>query len=228
MSSPLESGAYRKVRAPSPGRSMPIVPTSDFSGFVSSDCALASAAASAAIDSLDRCMAGLRFQDVEAHRSGSRPAGTDSMADRLLGVFRDQSLEFGLGALVLEVRLPRAAEDPSELGPAVGGVHIDDPHHLNSWPGRINQEQPRGLATLNTAPELFLGRQQEVLAKTIDEITADLRHAFNLVYKEYFLIFQRSRTEEKSFAPCRCLCRFRGALSTCHRRWTRLAIRERP
>ncbi len=111
------------------------------------------------------------------------------MADRLLGVFRDQSLEFGLGALVLEVRLPRAAEDPSELGPAVGGVHIDDPHHLNSWPGRINQEQPRGLATLNTAPELFLGRQQEVLAKTIDEITADLRHAFNLVYKEYFLFF---------------------------------------
>jgi hypothetical protein len=80
---------------------------------------------------------------------------------------RDRGLEFGLGALVLEVRLPRAAEDPSELGPAVGGVHIDDPHHLNSWPGRVNQEQPGGLATLNAAPELFLGRQQKMLVQGI-------------------------------------------------------------
>src|ERR1700694_4971653 len=67
ISNPLESGAKRKVRAPSPGLSIPMVATSDFSGFESSDCALASAAASAAIDSLHRCMGGLHFEDIEAH-----------------------------------------------------------------------------------------------------------------------------------------------------------------
>jgi hypothetical protein len=36
-----------------------MVPTSDFSGFVSSACALASAVAMAPIDSLDRCMSAL-------------------------------------------------------------------------------------------------------------------------------------------------------------------------
>jgi len=37
MSSPLDRGAYRKLRALSPGLSPPIVATSDFSGLDSSD-----------------------------------------------------------------------------------------------------------------------------------------------------------------------------------------------
>src|SRR6266567_3805802 len=92
MSSPLESGAYRKLRAPSPGRSAPIVATSDFSGFESSDCALASAAASAAIDSLDRCMGGLRLENIEADGPVLRAAGADAMADTLLGILGQQGL----------------------------------------------------------------------------------------------------------------------------------------
>src|SRR6266566_3944139 len=103
MSSPLESGAYRKVRAPSPGRSVPIVPTSDFSGFVSSDWALASAAASAAIDSLDRCMAGLLFQQTETYRAGSRSTRADAVPECFPGVPRKKRLQFGLGPFVRDV-----------------------------------------------------------------------------------------------------------------------------
>src|ERR1700730_10387685 len=90
MSRPLDKGAYRKLRAPSPGLSPPMVAMSDFSGFESSDCALASAAASAAIDSLDRCMGGLRLEDVEARRARFRAAGPDPMADGFLRVFRNK------------------------------------------------------------------------------------------------------------------------------------------
>src|SRR5262249_6509796 len=100
MSSPLESGAYRKVRTPSPFRSVRIVALSDFSGFVSSVCALASAAASAAIDSLDRCMLALRFQQIEAHRAGSRSARPNAMPERLPGIFGKKGLELGLGLFV--------------------------------------------------------------------------------------------------------------------------------
>ena len=44
-----------------------MVATSDFSGFVSSACAFANAAAKQAMDSLDRCMAALLDEEVEAH-----------------------------------------------------------------------------------------------------------------------------------------------------------------
>src|SRR5262249_10158882 len=69
MSRPLESGAYRKVRSPSP-RGELIVPTNDFSGLVSSACALASAAAIAPIESLERCMGRLQIHEVEADCAG--------------------------------------------------------------------------------------------------------------------------------------------------------------
>src|SRR5947208_14131624 len=117
MSSPLESGAYRKVRPPSPGRSAPIVATSDFSGFESSDCALASAAASAAIDSLDRCMGDLRLEDIEAHGPVLRAAGSDPVAIRLLRVFRNEPLGLRLGTLVLTIGLAGPQEDSSEFPP---------------------------------------------------------------------------------------------------------------
>jgi hypothetical protein len=51
--------AYRKARPGLRGDEAPMMPMSDFSGLLSSACALASAAAIAPIDSLDRCMAAL-------------------------------------------------------------------------------------------------------------------------------------------------------------------------
>jgi hypothetical protein len=55
-----------------------MVATSDFSGLVSSACALANAAAKQAMDSLDRCMAALRDEEVEAHGPGFRALGADA------------------------------------------------------------------------------------------------------------------------------------------------------
>src|SRR6516164_3706446 len=66
ISRPLDNGAYRKVRWSFRGE--PIAPISDFSGLVSSVCALAKAAAIVPIVSLERCMLGLLVGQLEAHR----------------------------------------------------------------------------------------------------------------------------------------------------------------
>src|SRR6266536_23291 len=167
MSSPLESGAYRKLRAPSPGLSAPMVATSDFSGFESSDCALASAAASAAIDSLDRCMGGLRFDDVEADCACLRSAGADSMAHNLFGIFRNERLELGPGPLMLAMGFPSAQKDACEFGPAVRGAHVDDLDGLDAGPWWLHSEQAWGLTRFDAPPELFFGREQQVLVERI-------------------------------------------------------------
>ena len=46
-----------------------MVAVSDFSGLISSPWALASAAAMAPINSLERCMAPLHAQNIETHRA---------------------------------------------------------------------------------------------------------------------------------------------------------------
>src|SRR5580704_8581607 len=102
ISSPVASEAYRNVLSPSLGNGDRMVATSDFSGLESSDCALASAAAIVPIDSLDRCIGCLLAEDIEAHGSGFRPFGPYAVPSGLLGVFRHQPLQFGLGALVFE------------------------------------------------------------------------------------------------------------------------------
>src|SRR6266536_911328 len=167
MSSPLESGAYRNVRPRSPGLSAPMVATRDFSGLESSDCALARAAASAAIDSLDRCMGGLRLEEIEANRTGFRAAGADPVSDRLPGIFGKEGLEFGLRLLVLDVGLSGPAEGAGEFGPAVRGTHIDHPDGLDAGSGRLDPEQSRRFAAVDTPPEFFLGRQKQVLIERV-------------------------------------------------------------
>src|SRR5580704_14058768 len=98
-----------------------MVATSDFSGLVNSACALASAAARHAMDSLDRCMgAALLHKKVEAHSAGFRALGPDAVAERLLGILRHQVLEFGLGLLVLEVGGPSPGKVAGEFRPGVG------------------------------------------------------------------------------------------------------------
>src|SRR5437588_9060044 len=134
-----------------------MVAISDFSGLVSSACALARAAAIAPIVSLDRCIAFLRPDDVKAHRAGLRALGLHPMTERFLGVLGDQALELGLGFLMVEKGLPGGAEDRRELGPGIGGRHVDDPHRRKARARRVDPEQARGLAILHTAPELALG-----------------------------------------------------------------------
>src|SRR5262245_19671637 len=89
-SSPLESGAERKLRARCPGRPVRMVAVSDFSGVTSSAWALAYAEASAATVSLDRCMDSLRLQQVKAHRPRFRALGFHAVPDGLSGILGHQ------------------------------------------------------------------------------------------------------------------------------------------
>ena len=101
-----------------------MVSISYFSGLESSHCALASAAASAAIDSPDRRMASLRFEDVEADCARFRVAGPDPVPYRLLGVLRNEPLELGLGLVVLGMGVPGPQKDAGEFRPAVRGASL--------------------------------------------------------------------------------------------------------
>src|SRR5271169_2940349 len=103
-----------------------MVATSDFSGLVSSACAFASAAAIAPIVSLDRCMAVLPGEKIKAERARLRSLGPNAVAGRLLGVFRHQGFELGLGSLMVEKGGPRRAEEAGELGPRIRCAHVND------------------------------------------------------------------------------------------------------
>ena len=89
------------------------------------------------------------------------------MADRLLGILRHQALEFGLGLFVLEMRRPGPGEDHGKLRPGIGRAHIDDAHRLNARLRRLDPEQSRGFAALDTAPELALRGDDQVLVERI-------------------------------------------------------------
>ena len=67
------------------------------------DWALARAAAKVAMDSLVRCMAALRVEEVETDGAGFRALGADAMADRLPRILGYQAFEFGLGLFMLEM-----------------------------------------------------------------------------------------------------------------------------
>src|SRR6202047_4784851 len=115
-----------------------MVATSDFSGFESSDCAFASAAPSAAIDSLDGCMGGLRLKDVEADRPVFRTAGPNAMTRPFPGIFGEQCLQLRLCAPLFDMGLSRTHEHAGELGPAVRRTHIDHPDGLDPGPRRFD------------------------------------------------------------------------------------------
>src|SRR6516225_9577901 len=127
MSRPLESGAYRKVRSPSPGRPVRMVAVSDFSGLMSSAWAMANAEASAATVSLDRGMGRLlHLQHIKAHRPRFRTLGFYAVPDGLPGILGHQGFELALGPFVVEKGTPGVAEERSELRPGIRRAHIDD------------------------------------------------------------------------------------------------------
>src|SRR3954447_1484373 len=105
-----------------------------FSGLVSSIWALASAVAIAPMVSLDWCMACLRAEKVETHRSGLRPLGPNSVSDGFLGILRHQPFELGLGRFMLEVGRPGSPERGGKLRPSVGRAHVDAAHRLDPRP----------------------------------------------------------------------------------------------
>ena len=90
---------------------------SDFSGLMSSICALAKAAAKLLMDWLDRCMVGLPGKTVKADGARFGPLGPNAMANRLLGILWHKALKFDLGLLVLEMRGFRPRITPQRIPP---------------------------------------------------------------------------------------------------------------
>src|SRR6516162_9315164 len=155
MSSPLESGAYRKLRSPSPGRPVWMVAVSDFSGLTSSAWALAKAEASAATVSLDRGMGRLRLQHIKAHRSRFRAPCFHAVPDGLPGILGHQGFELAFRPFVVEKCAPGVAEERSELRPGIGRAHIDDADGLDAWPRRLGIDEVGHFARLHAAPKLL-------------------------------------------------------------------------
>src|SRR6516164_6239641 len=103
-----------------------MVAVSDFSGLMSSACALAKAEASAATVSLDRGMGCLRLQHIKAHGARFRALGFQAVADGLLGILRHQGFELAFGPFVVEKGTSGASEERGELRPGIRRTHIDD------------------------------------------------------------------------------------------------------
>src|SRR5262245_10205210 len=161
MSSPLESGAYRKLRSLSPGRPVRMVAVSDFSGLMSSAWALAKAEASAATVSLDRGMGRLRLKHIKAHRTRFRALCSHAVPDGLPGILRHQGFEHTLRPFVVEKGAPGVAEEGSELRPGIRRAHIDDADGLDARPRRLSIDQVGRFARLHAAPELLFRRDQD-------------------------------------------------------------------
>src|SRR6185312_14966161 len=98
---------------------------------------------SAAIDSLDRCMACLPFQDIEPYGTvlGAPPA--HSMPNGFLGIFRHKRLEFGLGSFMIEKSSPGIAKKCCQFCPRVGRAHVDDTQHLDARARRFGIHEVR-------------------------------------------------------------------------------------
>src|SRR5450759_4659464 len=145
-----------------------MVAVSDFSGLVSSACALASAAAKAPMVSLEWCMAVLHgAQQIKTDRPGFGPLGADAMAEGFLGILRHQDFEFGFGPFMVQEGRAGLAKYPRQFGPGIGRAHINDPHRRDPRSWWFDAIEARGLATLHTPPELLFRGQQQLLVEAI-------------------------------------------------------------
>src|SRR5215472_9085548 len=167
MSSPLASGAYRKLRSLSSDRPVRMVAVSDFSGLISSACALAKADASAATVSLDRGMGRLRLQHIKAHCPRFRALGFYAVPDGLLGILRHQGFELAFRPFVVEKGIPGVAEERGELRPGIRRAHIDDADGLDARPRRLGTDQVGCFAGLDAAPKLLFRRDQNTQIKWV-------------------------------------------------------------
>ena len=63
---------------------------------------------------------------------------------------------------MLQKRLPGATEDAGKFRPRIRRAHIDHTNRFDPRLRRLNAKQARGLATLDTAPELPLCGDNEM------------------------------------------------------------------
>src|SRR5262245_21662152 len=138
-----------------------MVAVSDFSGLMSSACALARAEASAATDSLDRGISRLRLEHIKTYGPRSRASGPHSVANGLLGVLGHQGFELAFGPFVLQKGAAGVAEQRGELRPRIRRAHIDDADGLDARAWRLGIDEMGSFAGLHRAPELLFRRHQD-------------------------------------------------------------------
>ena len=108
------------------------------------------------MEPLDCCMSILGIQERKGDGTGFGALGAHAMADCLLRVLRHEAFQFSLGSLVFEKCRVSLSKRASEFCPGIGRAHIDDADRFNPRLRRVDAEQGRGLAALDTAPELPL------------------------------------------------------------------------
>src|SRR6516162_8481845 len=126
-----------------------MVAVSDFSGLISSACALAKAEASAATVSLDRGMGRLHLQHIKADRPRFGAPGFYAVPNRLPGILGHQGFELAFRPFVVEKGASGVAEEGSEFRPGIRPAHIDDTDGLNARPRRLGIDQVRWFAGLD-------------------------------------------------------------------------------
>src|SRR6516225_5780299 len=100
-----------------------MVAVRDFSGFAISAWALASAAASAPMLPLQRCIASLRAQNFKTDGPGFRSLGPHPVPCGFLGVLRYQGLQLRLGPIMVEGGRSGQPVEIGKLCPGVGAAH---------------------------------------------------------------------------------------------------------
>src|SRR5262249_26359615 len=142
-------------RSLSPDAAVLIVAVSDFSGVTSSALGFAQGEARAATDSLDRCMAPLRFPNIKTHPARPLSLCAHPMPNRFFGVLGNERLKFALGPLVVEKGPAGAAEQCGEFCPGIRGTHVDDTDRLDTRSRRLSLNEVGSFAGLDATPEFF-------------------------------------------------------------------------
>ena len=87
-------------------------------------------------------------------RTGFGAFSPQAVANRVLGVFRDQLLQVGLGNLMLLVGRAGPAKDGCKFRPGIGGTHIDDSNRFQAGVGGLDPKS-RGTSPFTTQRQNF-------------------------------------------------------------------------
>src|SRR6516165_7030079 len=89
------------------------------------------------------------------------------MTNGLFSVLRHQCFQLDPRALMLQKGLSGSTEDSGKFRPVIRGAHINNTDRFDPRLWRLNTKQARRLAALDTAPELALNCNYQVLVDRI-------------------------------------------------------------
>src|SRR6516225_11852685 len=89
------------------------------------------------------------------------------MTGRFFRFLRHQSFQLRLRPLMIHKGSPGVAEQIGKFGPRIRSAHIHNPDRFEPWSWRLDAKEARGLAALDTAPELPLRSDNQMLVQWI-------------------------------------------------------------